>query len=200
MFEANTNMTRWRAVAFQAVGILDKLSQMDFSVPANPDLKWDAIQYCDGTVRESGGFEGDKLPLYDTHIAKNCKDFNHDDSSVFGKGSGSCEFCARYCQSRRCASRSSYSGRCYWYEYTRYCCERGYNTTNTTHRGGCSGSKDNFRWIKNVKPSSTSAIITKQTSEDLQGQFVHIKKVLSDFVGDTKAYKVCVYYVCTADI
>jgi len=90
--EANTNMSRWRAVALEAGNILQKLSKVDYSVSVMKP-KYDSVQFCEG--KKDPGFEGDDKKIYETDNKNSCESFNVDPSLLskgFAKGFGTCKW------------------------------------------------------------------------------------------------------------
>jgi len=90
--EANTDMSRWRAVALEAGNILQKLSKVDYSVSVMKP-KYDSVQFCEG--KKDPGFDGDDKKIYETDNKNSCESFNVDPSLLskgFAKGFGTCKW------------------------------------------------------------------------------------------------------------
>merc|ERR1719326_11601 len=64
VFDANTDVSRWRAAASKAADILDKLAKVDYTVPGDTsEQTWDAWQNCEGEI-ESVGRAPDLVQYY----------------------------------------------------------------------------------------------------------------------------------------
>jgi len=94
--EANTDMSRWRAVALEAANILQKLTKVDYSLSVLKPT-WDTVQYCDG--KWDSGFDGQDKNVYKLENKNACEDFNGN-SSMFTTGFGTCKWQHGDCESK----------------------------------------------------------------------------------------------------